>query len=138
MAILGDVVVQNCEVGSFPVGGVTYLAARFDIEVLTDGPIQLAAIMDAIAAKVPAELTGRVYAWPVEDATPKCAIVAYPDQPIEFDVTLSRGSDRVTVPLFVLVGKPTERTARDAISAVITGQDSIKVALDGILNAVAS
>ncbi len=133
MTALGTARVVDCQVTEVAVAGVGYLAARFDIDVLTQGAIQLGPLMDAIAAKVPAGATERVYAWPVESVSPPCAVVGYPDQPIEFDATFGRGSDRVRIPLFLLVGKATERTARDALSAVLTGATGIKDAIDGPL-----
>ncbi len=134
MTVIADAAVVDCRIEQVLVGGISYLAARFNVDVWTDGAIDLGASMDAIAAKVPVDLTGRVYAWPMEEVTPLCAIVGYPDDPINFDETFGRGSDRATFPLFVLVGKPTERTARDVLSAVLTGATGIKDAIDGPLS----
>lgn len=133
MTVLAAVRTTECRITAVTVAGVEYLAARFDLDVLTQGAIQLGSIMDAIAAKVPDTATSRVYAWPVETIQPPCAVVAYPEEPIQFDATFTRGSDRATFPLFFLVGKATERTARDRLSEIVTGATGIKDAMDGPL-----
>lgn len=133
MTTIGTARVVDCRISEASLAGVPYLAARFDVDVVTSGPVQLAALMDAIKAKVPDAATKRVYAWPVEDAAPPCAIVSYPDSAIDFDLTMGRGADRLTIPVFFLVGKAVERTARDALSAILTGASGIKTAIDGDL-----
>jgi hypothetical protein len=125
--------VVDCRIATLAVGGVEYLSARFDVDVLTAGPIQLGPIMDAIAAKVPAEATQRVHAFPVAEVNPPCAVVGYPDEPISFDATFQRGSDRATIPVYFVVGKVVERTARDALSAILAGAVGMKEAIDGPL-----
>jgi hypothetical protein len=130
---IGTARVADCVVQEVTVGTVPYLAARFDIDVVTQGAVRLGDLMDAIALRVPRGATGRVYAWPVETISPPCAVVAYPNDPIDFDLTYGRGSDRLRIPLYFMVGKAVERTARDALSGVLTGATGIKDALDGAL-----
>jgi hypothetical protein len=133
VSVIGVARITDCRVAELTVAGVAYLSARFDVDVITQGAVQLGPLMDAIAGKVPAGATGRVHAWPVESISPPCAVVGYPDEPIDFDLTMGRGSDRLTIPLWFAVGKPVERTARDALSAVLTGVSGIKDAIDGAL-----
>lgn len=136
MSTLGAARVTDCRIASMTLSGVDYLAARFDVEVVTSGALDLAATMDALAAAVvDGGVTARAYPWPVESAEPPCAIVAYPEAPIDFDRTFARGSDTATFPIYVLVGKAHDRSARDRLSVVITGATGVKDALDGPLEA---
>jgi hypothetical protein len=95
------------------------------------GAINLAGVMDALAARlVTADVTERAYAWPADNVQPPCAVIGYPED-IEFDATFGRGSDVAVFPVWFLVGKVSERTARDRLSAIVTGATGIKNALDG-------
>jgi len=97
------------------------------------GAINLASVMDAIANTITeAGVTDRAYAWPVESVSPPCVVVGYPKE-LDFDVTFTRGSDRALFPVYVIVGKVSDRSARDVLSNVITGATGIKDALDGDL-----
>lgn len=99
--------------------------------------MNLANIMDAIAnALIDAQVVATVYSWPTDNANVPCAVVAYPIDPIDFDMTFQRGSDRLVIPVYFLVGRASDRTARDQVSAVIDGAGSIKVAIDGDLGSV--
>lgn len=95
--------------------------------------LDLSAVMDAVAANVPEALTKRAYAWPVETVSPPCAVVGYPTS-IDFDATFGRGSDKVVMPLWFVVGAVSDKAARDALSAVIAGADAVKDSLDGDLS----
>lgn len=133
---IGECRVTQCRVAELVVDGVPYLSARFDVEIYTSGRIRLAELMDALAGKVPTAATPqtRVHAYPAKTITPPCVVVGYPDDPIEFDMTMARGSDEVTIPVWYVTGKAVERTARDALSAVLTGAAGIKEALEtGVL-----
>ncbi len=96
--------------------------------------INVGAVMDALAlALTNASITKHVYAWPSESVVVPAAIVGYPD-PIDFDMTFGRGSDSATFPIWLVVGKVSERTARNILSAYITGATGIKNTLDGNLS----
>lgn len=96
--------------------------------------IDVGATMQAIADElVSAGVTKKAYGWPNPSVTAGSAIVGYPEE-LEFDATFGRGSDRAVFPVWVIVGKAVERTARDAISAFITGATGVKDALDGDLS----
>lgn len=75
----------------------------------------------------------RVFGYPPATVTPPAAIVSYPER-IDFDQTYGRGMDRIpSWPILVVVGKATDRTARDRIYdyAAATGSLSIKAVLEG-------
>lgn len=92
----------------------------------------LADVMDAIAAALVA-VTPRTYGWPVGSVTPPCAVVGYPTN-IDFDMTYQRGADKANFPIYFLAGVGTEKSARDALSSIITGAIDIKDVLDGDLD----
>lgn len=93
----------------------------------------LADVMDAISAEiVSAGVVTKAHAYPVGSVTPPCAVVGYPET-IDFDAVFGRGSDKAEFPLWVIVGKVHDKSARDAISKLITGATGIKDALDGDL-----
>jgi hypothetical protein len=100
--------------------------------------LDLSAVMDAIADTIrTANVTERVYEWPTESVTEPCAVVGYPrDEEIDFDVTYGRGSDRAVFPVYLLVGKVSDRTARDRLSALLTGATGLKDHVDGTLGGV--
>lgn len=96
--------------------------------------MDIAAVMDAIANTIKeGGVMSRVYEWPAESVTVPCAVVGYPEDDIEFDMTFARGSDRAEFRLYLLVGKATDRTARDRLSALIAGARGIKAVIDGDL-----
>lgn len=95
--------------------------------------LDLGAVMDAIGVRL-AAITGlRVVDYPPDAVNPPMAIVSLPSDPIEFDSVAGRGADRVAVPISVLVGKVSDRAARDAIAGYLsgTGATSVKVAVEG-------
>jgi hypothetical protein len=83
--------------------------------------MNLAALMDEVAS-VMEEITGlRVFAWPPGTLTPPAGYVSYPES-IDFDLTYGRGSDKVVgLPICLLSGKATERSARDAVATWAAG-----------------
>jgi hypothetical protein len=110
-------------------GGTILLTSEAPPVALTN----LAAIMDAIAAAITdADITERAYAYPAESLSPPCVVVGYPDT-IEFDLTYQRGADRAEIPVYFVLGRVTERTARDRLAEVIAGATGIKETLDGDL-----
>lgn len=97
----------------------------------------IADVMDAIAdTLIEAEILPRVYAYPAGNVTVPAAVVSYPAEDIDFDVTFKNGSDRAVFPVFFLVGKATDKAARDTLSEIISGASDIKAALDGTLGDV--
>jgi hypothetical protein len=94
--------------------------------------LDLNSVMDAIGVRL-ATITGlRVYDYSADQAAPPSAIVGMPEQPIEYDAVMGRGADRVVIPVLVVVGKVSDRAARDALSAYLAGSgaSSIKTAIE--------
>jgi len=62
---------------------------------------------------------------------PPAAIVSYPDA-IDFDQTGARGSDRLTLPVVLVVGRVSLRSARDDLGSFVDGSGarSIKAILE--------
>lgn len=135
MTVIGECRVTNWAVSPFTLDGVPYASVQFDVDVMTRGPIDLEALMDALAAKVPTTLTERVWGYPTDKINPPCVVVGYPTGPSPFDETFQEGSDGTTIPVYFVCGKWVERNTRKAISDALTGAKGIKTALDGDLEA---
>lgn len=81
--------------------------------------MDIADVMDEIAARLDTIEPLRVIAhWP-GSISPPTAIVALPDT--TFDETYGRGMDRLQLPVVLAVGKVVDRSARDAIAAYVNG-----------------
>ncbi|MGH7426554.1 MAG: hypothetical protein ACREJP_10380, partial [Candidatus Methylomirabilales bacterium] len=89
--------------------------------------LNLNTVMDGLGIRL-ATITGlRVFDFAAEAVSPPAAIVGMPTE-VDFDFTKGRGSDRVVIPITVLVGRVSDRAARDDLSAYVagTGTKSIK------------
>lgn len=89
-------------------------------------------VMEEVAARL-ATIDGlRVFAYPADTVSPPAGIVLYPES-VTFDETYGRGMDRMTLPLLVVVGKPTDRSSRSRLSQYCDGAGpaSVKAAVDG-------
>ena len=94
--------------------------------------MDLYVIMSELAAAA-ATITGlRTYAYPTDTVQAPAAIVSYPDA-INFDQTLQRGSDQIMIPVYVMVGKVSDRSSHIQLSAYCAGSgaSSIKAVLEG-------
>lgn len=94
--------------------------------------IDLALVMDELAErlrKIP-DLT-TVYARPPDSVTVPSAVVAYPDS-LDFDATYGRGMDRMSLPVVLVVGKPSTAAAREKLAKFCnaTGPSSVKEVLE--------
>lgn len=93
--------------------------------------MNLAAVMDDLGTQL-ATISGlRVFPYSADRVTPPAAVVMWPDQ-YDFDATMARGGDRVTMPVTVLTGRVVERAARDELAAYAdgSGERSIKAVLE--------
>lgn len=92
----------------------------------------LSDVMDELGAALDGIVGLRVFPYWADRVTPPAAVVGWPE-PLTYDSTMARGSDRATVPVMVLVGKVDARSARDALSQYADGSGpfSVKAALDG-------
>jgi hypothetical protein len=97
------------------------------------GSVKLNDVMDELAARI-GTITGlRVFGYPPPTVVPPAGIVSYPDK-IEYDQTYGRGMTTLTgLPILIVVGKATDRTAREAVAAYAsdTGPKSVKLAIEG-------
>ena len=93
--------------------------------------MNLADVMDEVAARLQAVDGLRVYAWPPGTVTPPAAVVAFPES-YSYDATYGRGSDVMSLPVVVVVGRPTERGTRDRLARYCdgSGTDSVKRVLE--------
>lgn len=94
--------------------------------------IDLNAVMDAIGTRLVGVTGLRVYDYAADAASPPAAIVALPET-VEYDVVMGRTADRAVIPVTVLVGKVSDRVARDQLAQYVsgTGAQSIKTAIEG-------
>lgn len=94
--------------------------------------LDLNAVMDALGARL-VGITGlRVYDYTSDSAAPPAAIVSLPKL-IQYDAVMGRGADRIVIPVTVLVGRVSDRAARDALGQYIAGSgaQSVKQAIEG-------
>ncbi len=91
----------------------------------------LSAVMDELAAELDTIAGLRVFAYPTDSVPPPAAVVGYPEK-ITFDTTMGRGVDKATFPIFVVVGRVTDRSARNLLSVYCdgTGAKSVKAVLN--------
>jgi hypothetical protein len=93
--------------------------------------MDLDAVMDQIASRVDTIAGLRAFAFVPDKITPPSAVVAFPER-VRFDETYKRGYDRVSLPIFVLVGRLTDRSARELLIAYCAGSGakSIKAVVE--------
>lgn len=93
--------------------------------------MNLADVMDEVAAKLSVIPNLRVFAYPPDALTPPGAVVSYPEN-ITFDQTYGRGMDRMTLPVWLIEGLPTDRSCRDRLGAYCNGSgpQSVKEAVE--------
>lgn len=93
--------------------------------------MDLSDVADEIATVLGTISGLRVTGYPPPTVVPPAGIVSYPVA-VTFDETYGRGMDRIRDwPVLVVVGKATDRTARDRIYdyAAATGASSVKAVL---------
>lgn len=90
----------------------------------------LSAVMDEMAVELDTIDGLRVFPYPADNIPAPAAIVGYPES-LTFDTTMGRGVDMAVFPIFVLVGRVTDRTARDLLGVYCdgTGAKSVKAVL---------
>jgi hypothetical protein len=94
--------------------------------------MKLDLVMDEIAGAL-GGITGlRVFGYPPPTVVPPAGIVSYPER-INYDQTYGRGMDRISaLPVILVVGKATDRAARDTAAgwAAGSGARSVKAVLE--------
>lgn len=91
--------------------------------------MDLAAVMEEIGASVRGVqgLEGRTFAYPPPTVTGFAGIVSYPER-IEYDLTYGRGMDKIVdLPVLIVVGRATDRTARDRVAQYAAGFGALSV-----------
>jgi hypothetical protein len=91
-------------------------------------------IVDDVTKEISSKLEAiglRAFAWNVGKVTPPGAVVGLPDT-IDYDQTYGRGSDKMTIPVWVMVSRASDRAAHSELAAYLdgVGAKSVKVALD--------
>jgi hypothetical protein len=79
-----------------------------------------------------ATITGlRVFDFPPDTVSAPAAVVGWPSE-ITYDSTMQRGADEAVFEVHVLVGRVSDRSARDALAAYLdgSGSKSVKVAIE--------
>lgn len=94
--------------------------------------LDLNAVMDAIGTRLVGVTGLRVSDYAADNVSPPAAIVALPSE-VEYDAVAGRGADRVVIPVTILVGKVSDRAARDQLAQYVAGAGSlsIKAAVEG-------
>lgn len=94
--------------------------------------MDLAAVMTELAARLRTIGEFRsVFDYPPDAISPPAAVVSWPDT-VTYDQTYRRGMDRMTVPVVVLVAKPSGKAARDQLAPFMrsSGSTSVKEVLE--------
>ena len=94
--------------------------------------LDLNAVMDAIGARLVGVTGLRVTDYAADSVSPPAAIVSLPKS-VTYDAVMGRGADLVVIPVTVLVGRVSDRAARDQLAQYVagTGAQSIKTAIEG-------
>ena len=90
----------------------------------------------AAAQELVAGMTLEVYGTPIPTPSVPCLVVGYPTK-LDFDLTFhatgTTGKVEATFPLWFIAGEVSSTSARNTLSAIITGATGIKEALDGTM-----
>lgn len=93
--------------------------------------MNLADVMDDLGRALGAIEGLRVFPYWTDRLNPPAAIVGWPE-PLTFDATFGRGSDRTEIPVYVAVGKVDARSARNQMAKYVdgSGTHSVKAAIE--------
>jgi hypothetical protein len=94
--------------------------------------LTMASVRDGLKTRL-ATITGlRAHDTVPDSLNPPAAIVSLPTA-IEYDLAMSRGLDKVTYPITVVVSRASERSGQDKLDAYCnsSGSTSIKTAIEG-------
>lgn len=94
--------------------------------------MNIANVMDEMGAALDTIAGLNIFPYSANRITPPAAIVGWPD-PLQYDIAMRRGGDRLTMPVWVVVGKVEARSARNRLAVYLDGANagSVKAALDG-------
>lgn len=88
--------------------------------------MDLAAVMDEVGDRLDTITGLRVYRYPPDNVQVPAAVVTYPESYM-YDETYGRGTDRMTLPVVVMVGKVSDRKSRDRLAAYVNGSGASSV-----------
>lgn len=88
--------------------------------------MNVANVMTELATQLDTITGLRVFAFPPDNIAAPAAIVGFPET-ITYDVTMGRGVDQIDLPIFVLVGRVTDRTAWANMAPYLAGSGSSSV-----------
>jgi hypothetical protein len=93
--------------------------------------MNIADVMDELGVALDTVAGLRVFPYSAAKVTPPAAMVVWPD-PLDYDSTMARGMDRMTLPVVVLVGMLDARSSRDTLAQYLdgSGSHSIKAAVE--------
>lgn len=93
--------------------------------------MNVSSVMDGLGVRL-ATIGGlRVFDFPPDNVPVPAGVVGFPDT-LDYDATAGRGSDIGVFPVSVVVGKASDRSARDALAAYMSPNDvkSVKTAIE--------
>lgn len=88
--------------------------------------MKLADIMTQLADRLKLIPGLNVYDYPADAITVPAAMVDYPEQ-YAYDAAYQRGLDDLVVPVYVAVGKASDRSARDNLAGYVDGSGPASV-----------
>lgn len=93
--------------------------------------MNVAALMDEIGTALSTVPGLRVHPFQAKRVTPPSALIGLPDS-YTFDATYGRGSDRLSLPVLVVVGGVSDRASRDQLARYAdgAGTHSVKSAIE--------
>lgn len=80
----------------------------------------VADVMDDVARRLGVIEGLRAYEFPPDKIDVPAAVVSYPEN-YRYDGTYQRGMDRMTLPVVAVVGRASDRAARDLLSVYVDG-----------------
>jgi hypothetical protein len=94
--------------------------------------VNLASVMDAISARLDTIAGLRCFAYPPGSVVPPAAVVGYPTT-YGYDETYGRGVDRMSLPVVLVIGKVSDRVARDQLAAYVSGSGTVTVSVKTVI-----
>lgn len=88
--------------------------------------MNLAQVMTEVGAALGAIGSLKVWDYPAASVTAPAAVVGLPDSYV-FDQTAGRGNDRLALPVWVVVGRPTDPSTRDRLGVYCNGSGAESV-----------
>lgn len=97
----------------------------------TNGPIQLKATMEAMAAALEeTNVVPKAWPFPFENAAPGDAVIGYPTS-IRHDLAFQRGADEAVIPVYIVAGVAGKESTLEVIDRLVgSGTGAVKDALE--------